>query len=113
MLILIHFLFIRYIQVREVYLMRIMVLVHCIHNGLSLHEKELKIHVFYFFVVGFDRLPPGANPLDPHWIEMQRRYASLAPGGLGGSHIPGVYPPASLASDLLARERERIERLGM
>ena len=62
---------------------------------------------------GFDRLPPGANPLDPHLIEMQRRYAaSVGPGGLPPGHIPGVYPPASLASDLLARERERIERLG-
>lgn len=27
-------------------------------------------------------------------------------------HIPGVYPPSSLANDLLARERERLERLG-
>ena len=31
----------------------------------------------------------------------------------GGPHIPGVYPPASLANDLLHRERERLERLGM
>ena len=69
--------------------------------------------VHSFFFSGFDRLPPGANPLDPHLIEMQRRYAaSVGPGGLPPGHIPGVYPPASLASDLLARERERIERLG-
>lgn len=50
---------------------------------------------------------------------MQRRYASLghAPPGAGGphpsGHIPGVYPPASLANDLVARERERLERLGI
>ena len=65
--------------------------------------------------------------LDPHWLELQRRYN--LPGGLpphhpgtpGSSlpvpypatHLPGVYPPTSLASDLIARERERIERLGM
>ena len=29
-----------------------------------------------------------------------------------GSHLPGVYPPVSLASDLLAREREKLDRLG-
>ena len=64
---------------------------------------------------GFDRLPPGANPLDPHWAEIQRRYGPLPHPGSGQqhSHIPGVYPPASLASDLLQRERERLERLGM
>ncbi len=68
------------------------------------------------FFAGFDRLPPGATPLDhPHLIEMQRRYlASLAQPGaaLPPGHIPGVYPPASLASDLIARERERMERIG-
>ena len=66
---------------------------------------------------GFERLPPGANPLDPHWVELQRRYGHPPPGTPGGhphpgSHIPGVYPPANLASDLLLRERERLERLG-
>ena len=30
----------------------------------------------------------------------------------GNPHIPGVYPPSSLASDLLAREREKQDRLG-
>ena len=61
---------------------------------------------------GFDRIPPGH--LDPHFIELQRRMASLPPGAhpQGGSHIPGVYPPASLASDLIQRERERLDRLG-
>ena len=65
---------------------------------------------------GFDRLGPHGSPLDPHWAELQRRYGPLPPsaGGPGGpgSHIPGVYPPASLASDLMRQERERLERLG-
>ena len=45
--------------------------------------------------------------MDPHWIELQRRFAGLPPG-----HIPGVYPPSSLANDLIQRERERMERIG-
>lgn len=76
-----------------------------------------------FVLPGLDRLVPhGANPLDPHWLELQRRYgyppgAPLVPAHTGSSssstpHIPGVYPPASLASDLMAREREKLDRLG-
>ncbi|XP_074653813.1 uncharacterized protein LOC141907971 isoform X2 [Tubulanus polymorphus] len=67
---------------------------------------------------GFDRIPPGgsAGSIDPHWLELQRRYGppgSLPPGAHPSQgHIPGVYPPSSLASDLMARERERLERLG-
>ena len=66
---------------------------------------------------GFDRLPgPGGNHLDPRWADLQGRLGRLPPlpGGppAGPGHIPGVYPPASLASDLVQRERERIERLG-
>ena len=67
-------------------------------------------------IAGFERLlPPGASPLDsPHWLELQRRYGHpLVPGAAGGSHIPGIYPPTSIASDLMARERDRLERLGM
>ena len=65
-------------------------------------------------IIGFERLlPPGASPLDSHWLELQRRYGHpLVPGAAGGSHIPGIYPPTSIASDLMARERERLERLG-
>ncbi|XP_045161387.2 arginine-glutamic acid dipeptide repeats protein-like isoform X3 [Mercenaria mercenaria] len=64
---------------------------------------------------GLERLlPPGANPLDPHWLEIQRRYGPhMLPGGSGSSHLPGIYPPTSIASDLMARERERLERLDM
>ncbi|XP_071147250.1 arginine-glutamic acid dipeptide repeats protein-like isoform X11 [Mytilus edulis] len=68
---------------------------------------------------GLERLlPPGANPMDPHWLEIQRRYGGYPPSGQlmppgqpGGHHLPGVYPPTSLASDLMQRERERLERL--
>ncbi|XP_071147249.1 arginine-glutamic acid dipeptide repeats protein-like isoform X10 [Mytilus edulis] len=70
---------------------------------------------------GLERLlPPGANPMDPHWLEIQRRYGGYPPSGQlmppgqpGGHHLPGVYPPTSLASDLMQRERERLERLGL
>lgn len=77
---------------------------------------------------GLERLlPPGTNPLDPHWLELQRRFGyppgglvlphsapgSAATAGAGGGHVPGVYPPVSLASDLIAREREKLERLGL
>ncbi len=65
---------------------------------------------------GFDRLPPGATPLDSHLMEMQRRHnvAVAQAGGLlpPSPHLPGVYPPTSLTNDLIARERERIERIG-
>nr|KAG5698964.1 hypothetical protein BaRGS_033477 [Batillaria attramentaria] len=33
------------------------------------------------------------------------------PAGAGGGHVPGVYPPVSLANELVAREREKLERL--
>lgn len=71
-------------------------------------------------------LPPGAaNQLtDPSWLDLQRRMGFL-PGAAGhmlphgtasvsatGAHLPGVYPPVNLASDLLAREREKLDRLG-
>ncbi|RUS90274.1 hypothetical protein EGW08_001963, partial [Elysia chlorotica] len=63
---------------------------------------------------------------DPTWLDLQRRMAfppgSLAhlapPGGLqavtgaGAPHLSGVYPPVSLPGDLIAREREKLERLG-
>lgn len=78
---------------------------------------------------GLERLlPHGTSPLDPHWLELQRRFGypgagglvlppggpgSAAAAGAGGGHVPGVYPPVSLANDLVAREREKLERLGM
>ena len=84
--------------------------------SLPLVDMNLQHYTWPDIFAGFERLPPGANPLDPHWVELQRRYAHLPPGTPGAphpsSHIPGVYPPANLASDLLQRERERLERLG-
>ena len=74
-----------------------------------------------YLFLGLERLlPPGANPLDPHWLELQRRFPyppgaaglHVLPPGAGGNHLPGVYPPVSLAGDLAAREREKLERLG-
>ena len=71
-------------------------------------------YICWFSFPGFERLlPPGANPLESHWLEIQRRYGHpLVPGAAGGSHLPGIYPPTSIASDLMARERDRLERLG-
>ena len=71
-------------------------------------------------ISGLERLmPPGAGPMDPQLIDLQRRFypglglpGGPTPGGSGAHHIPGVYPPTSLASDLMQRERERLERMG-
>ncbi|OWF53622.1 arginine-glutamic acid dipeptide repeats protein-like isoform X1 [Mizuhopecten yessoensis] len=71
---------------------------------------------------GLDRILPHGPGMDSNWLELQRRFcqpgshvlqsAANVGGPGGGHHIPGVYPPTSLASDLLQRERERMERLG-
>uniref|UniRef100_A0A2C9KTE3 GATA-type domain-containing protein n=1 Tax=Biomphalaria glabrata TaxID=6526 RepID=A0A2C9KTE3_BIOGL len=100
-------------------------------RDLELREKmkqdmELKPEMEHLLLpyLGLDRLlPPGAaNQLtDPNWLDLQRRMV-FPPGTAGhliphagpsgaGSHLPGVYPPVSLASDLLAREREKLDRL--
>lgn len=79
------------------------------------------------YLVGLERLlPPGAasQMTDPSWLDLQRRMG-FPPGAGGhllphgapsvsaaGAHLPGVYPPVSLASDLLARERDKLDRLG-
>ncbi|CAC5356970.1 RERE [Mytilus coruscus] len=56
--------------------------------------------------------------MDPHWLEIQRRFGWLssirtvdATRQPWWPSPPGVYPPTSLASDLMQRERERLERL--
>lgn len=87
-------------------------------TGLSLSDS--RINRPFLLSSGLERLlPPGANSIDPHWLEMQRRFAYpptglavLPHGGGGANHLPGVYPPVSLAGELAAREREKLERLG-
>ena len=92
-----------------------------IHSSIAGNSLELanRTNVFpthninTIVISGFERLPTGANPLDAHWLDLQRRYGPPPPGlAVPQGHIPGVYPPSSLASDLLQRERERLERLG-
>lgn len=57
------------------------------------------------------------NPLDPHWLELHRRYpAGYPPGGPPGLHQFGLYPAPgtpSQAATLSQLERERLERLGI
>ena len=86
---------------------------------------------FFLFLTGLDRLlPHGASASqltpDPSWLDLQRRMAfppgslaHLAPAagvqavtGGGAPHLAGVYPPVSLPGDFIAREREKLERLG-
>jgi len=60
----------------------------------------------------------GINPLDPVWVDYQRRFGPLGlPVGMQGGpppgHIPGVYPPGPVTVDLIQRERDRMERMGM
>ncbi|GAB1602297.1 arginine-glutamic acid dipeptide repeats protein-like isoform X1 [Argonauta hians] len=104
----------------------------------ELRERELReMEIREKFKADMEMKPPGTpgskirgNTLDAPWIDM-RRYAyppsaaaqshlvQQAAGNSSSSsssssntpHIPGVYPPTSLANDLLARERERLERL--
>ncbi|XP_052832899.1 arginine-glutamic acid dipeptide repeats protein-like, partial [Octopus bimaculoides] len=101
----------------------------------ELRERELReMEIREKFKADMEMKPPGTpgskirgNTLDAPWIDM-RRYAypptaaaqsHLVQQSAGNSsssntpHIPGVYPPTSLANDLLARERERLERLGI
>ena len=82
--------------------------------------SDSRMNQTFLLSSGLERLlPPGANSIDPHWLEMQRRFAYpptglavLPHGGGGTNHLPGVYPPVSLAGELAAREREKLERLG-
>ncbi|CAG7835910.1 unnamed protein product [Allacma fusca] len=66
--------------------------------------------------------PPGGpprmpNPLDPHWLDVHRRFGPIGPSGptIGGLHQSsfGLYPPSGPQSTLSPLERERLERLGI
>lgn len=68
---------------------------------------------------GGPRLP---GQLDPHWLELHRRYTSLGPGGPpqgpASLHQFGLYQPqgpgglpSTLSNSLNQLERERLERL--
>lgn len=72
------------------------------------------------YLTGFDAPGRPLGPEDQLLMEARQRqllamYGPAALGGAGppGSHLPGIYPPASLSSDLLARERERQDRLAL
>lgn len=55
----------------------------------------------------------GPRALDPHWIEMQRRYG-MPPPPQGAIPVQfGLYPPGHGPSALSQLERERLERLGI
>ncbi|XP_065205477.1 arginine-glutamic acid dipeptide repeats protein-like isoform X2 [Planococcus citri] len=50
------------------------------------------------------------NPMDPHWMDISRRFTGLTPGG-PALHPFGLYAAGQPAS-LSAMDRERLERLG-
>jgi len=63
--------------------------------------------------------PPGApprmpNPLDPHWLDVHRRFGALGPGGPQLSHLQqagfGLYGPPGPQNSLSPMERERLGR---
>lgn len=56
----------------------------------------------------------GPRALDPHWLEMHRRYGMPPPPQ--GAVVPmqfGLYPPGHGPAALSQLERERLERLGI
>lgn len=56
----------------------------------------------------------GPRALDPHWLEMHRRYGMPPPPPQGAIPVQfGLYPPGHGPSALSALERERLERLGI
>ena len=60
--------------------------------------------------------PRMPNPLDPHWLDVHRRFGPMGPSGptIGSLHQSsfGLYPSAGPPSALSPLERERLERLG-
>lgn len=78
----------------------------------ELREKELNERLKDEFLKSGSS---GPARIDPHWIELQRRY-----GGTPGLHPFGLYqspgaPPGqpSTPGNINSLDRERLERLGM
>ncbi|XP_047532887.1 arginine-glutamic acid dipeptide repeats protein isoform X2 [Vanessa atalanta] len=56
----------------------------------------------------------GPRALDPHWLEMHRRYGMPPPPPQGAIPVQfGLYPPGHGPAALSQLERERLERLGI
>ncbi|XP_072949517.1 uncharacterized protein Gug [Epargyreus clarus] len=56
----------------------------------------------------------GPRALDPHWLEMHRRYGMPPPPPQGAIPVQfGLYPPGHGPASLSQLERERLERLGI
>lgn len=56
----------------------------------------------------------GTRGLDPHWLEMHRRYGMPHPPPQGAIPVQfGLYPPGHGPAALSQLERERLERLGI
>lgn len=76
----------------------------------ELREKELNDRLKDEFLKSGSSGPPR---IDPHWIELQRRY-----GGTPGLHPFGLYPSPgtpsqpSTPSNMNPLDRERMDRLG-
>lgn len=58
-------------------------------------------------------LPPGASPLENHFLDMQRRYGAMPNQAMAAMHPNpfGLYPPNQAQMAFL--ERERLERMGL
>jgi hypothetical protein len=64
--------------------------------------------------------PPGGpqrmpNPMDPHWLDVHRRFGALGPGGPQLSHMQqagfGLYGPPGPPNALSPMERERLGKI--
>nr|CAD7427281.1 unnamed protein product [Timema monikensis] len=82
----------------------------------ELRERELNDRLKDELMKNAGTGPRMANPIDPHWLELHRRYASLGPAGppAAALHQFGLYSPSGGPSQaaLSQMERDRLERLG-
>nr|CAD7264935.1 unnamed protein product [Timema shepardi] len=81
----------------------------------ELRERELNDRLKDELMKNAGTGPRMANPIDPHWLELHRRYASLGPAGppAAALHQFGLYSPSGGPSQaaLSQMERDRLERL--